>query len=203
MVQSADQPGHDEDVGVLVVDGREEVVSRVATELRSRGCRVVDLVVGREEVADVVRRERPDVAVIVDDGGPDVMVELVREIVATALCPVVALLPRSDADFVSRAAEAGLFSFALLGEPEMWPAAIAMARERFHAAAARQQATERLAALERAKGVLMERHNLDEPETYRLLRNHARRERRPLLEVADEILSAHALLTSSGREPSQ
>ena len=47
-----------------------------------------------------------------------------------------------------------------------------------------------LAALERAKGVLMERHDIAEPEAYELLRRRAREERR----LADAVLIARTLI---------
>ena len=57
------------------------------------------------------------------------------------------------------------------------------------AAAARRstssrRALERRAVIERAKGILMERHGVDEREAFELLRDHARSSNRRVVDVA-------------------
>ena len=46
----------------------------------------------------------------------------------------------------------------------------------------------------------MERHSLDEQQAFRLLREHARRTNRKVVDVAGSILESHQLL-SKGAEP--
>ncbi len=57
-----------------------------------------------------------------------------------------------------------------------------------------QQRVQDRGLIERAKGLLVERLGLGEPEAYRRLRGMARRQRRPLGEVARAVLDAEALL---------
>jgi AmiR/NasT family two-component response regulator len=52
----------------------------------------------------------------------------------------------------------------------------------------------RRAVTERAKGILMERHGIDEQAAFNLLRDHARRNNRKMVDVAEEIMSMHRLL---------
>jgi AmiR/NasT family two-component response regulator len=48
--------------------------------------------------------------------------------------------------------------------------------------------------IERAKGILMERHGVDDREAFELLREQARSTSRPVIEVAQAVLEGHALL---------
>jgi AmiR/NasT family two-component response regulator len=54
----------------------------------------------------------------------------------------------------------------------------------------------RRAVTERAKGILMERHGIDERAAFEMLRNHARRTNRKIVDVAESILESHPLLPS-------
>ena len=57
-----------------------------------------------------------------------------------------------------------------------------------------ESALERRAVIERAKGILMERHSVDEREAFELLRDHARASSRRVVDVAQSVLDGHALL---------
>ena len=57
-----------------------------------------------------------------------------------------------------------------------------------------ESALDRRALIERAKGILMERHRLDERAAFEMLRDHARSSNRTVLEIARSVLDGHALL---------
>jgi AmiR/NasT family two-component response regulator len=48
--------------------------------------------------------------------------------------------------------------------------------------------------IERAKGVLMERHGIDEEAAFEALRSDARRNNQKIVEVADAVIDGHLLL---------
>ena len=52
----------------------------------------------------------------------------------------------------------------------------------------------RRAVTERAKGILMERHSIDEPAAFEMLREHARSTNRKLVDGASAVLDGHRLL---------
>jgi AmiR/NasT family two-component response regulator len=52
----------------------------------------------------------------------------------------------------------------------------------------------RRAITERAKGILMERHSVDEPAAFEMLREHARTTNRKLVDVAAAVVDGHRLL---------
>jgi len=59
-------------------------------------------------------------------------------------------------------------------------------------------ALERRAVIERAKGILMERHGVNERDAFELLRDQARAGGRRVAEVAQAVLDGHALLPPRG-----
>ncbi len=56
----------------------------------------------------------------------------------------------------------------------------------------------RRVVIERAKGILMERHSADEREAFELLRENARANSRRVVEVAQSVVDGHALLPRNG-----
>jgi AmiR/NasT family two-component response regulator len=61
-----------------------------------------------------------------------------------------------------------------------------------------QGAFGRRALTERAKGILMERHSIDEASAFEMLRDHSRIGNRKLIDLAAAIVDGHRLLP---REP--
>jgi AmiR/NasT family two-component response regulator len=59
----------------------------------------------------------------------------------------------------------------------------------------------RRAVTERAKGILMERHSVDEARAFELLRDHARNTIRKLVDVANAIVDGHRLLPGRPSQP--
>jgi response regulator NasT len=59
----------------------------------------------------------------------------------------------------------------------------------------------RRAVTERAKGMLMERHSVDEPAAFELLRRHARTTNRKLVDVASAVVDGHPLLPKQPHSP--
>jgi response regulator NasT len=59
----------------------------------------------------------------------------------------------------------------------------------------------RRAISERANGTLMERHSIDEPAAFELLREHARSTNRKLVDVASAVVDGHRLLPKQPHSP--
>ncbi len=57
-----------------------------------------------------------------------------------------------------------------------------------------ESALERRAVIERAKGILMERHGVDDKDAFARLRDHARAHNRRVVDVAQAVVDGHALL---------
>jgi AmiR/NasT family two-component response regulator len=59
----------------------------------------------------------------------------------------------------------------------------------------------RRAITERAKGILMERHSIDEAAGFAMLRGHARNASRKLVDVASVVVDSHTLLPEQSTMP--
>ncbi len=154
-----------------------------------------------QEAVELIAREDPQVAIVVVHNDDDHALALIAEAVEFASGPVIAQLPDADVDFLARAAEAGISAYAESMDPESIQGAIEVAVRRYREAARLNEkvaqlegALERRGVIERAKGILMERHSVDERGAFELLRDHSRASGRRVLEVAQSVLDGHALL---------
>ena len=115
----------------------------------------------------------------------------------------------NDGDFVSRAAERGISAWIDTITPEAVQGAIEVALRRYEETQRLETKVEQLesaldrrAVIERAKGILMERHGIDEPSAFKLLRDHSRSDNRKLIDLATAVVDGHRLLPKEPAAPS-
>ena len=186
---------------VLVADGLDARHDEVTNTVTSLGHEVIREGAPFEAIGQAIAAELPDVALVIVGENCDGALELIRSLVHEAACPVIAILEVQDRAFIDRAARLGIFSYIVhAGDLEEMQSAMDIALQRFAEYHALEGAFGRRAVTERAKGILMERHSLDEQQAFRLLREHARRTNRKVVDVAGSILESHQLL-SRGGEP--
>ena len=65
---------------------------------------------------------------------------------------------------------------------------------RYRQTLALEGAIGRRAVIERAKGVLMERHSVDDTAAFNMLRDNARHSGRKVIDVSESLLRSHPLL---------
>jgi AmiR/NasT family two-component response regulator len=153
------------------------------------------------EVSRQIDEDDPDVALVKLHDDDEHALELIDEIVEDADCPVIALMEVPQPDFISRAAERGIYAYVQPVTAETVQGALEVALRR-HADVERlseevdalEGALQRRAVIERAKGILMERHSLDDRAAFEMLRSHARANNRKLVEVARAVAEGHLLL---------
>src|SRR5437667_7685875 len=180
---------------VLVVDGVSERLREVTMTVTSLGHEVVGEGADLATVGHVTVTALPDVALVIVGENSEQALELIRTIVRESACPVIAILDVQDRAFIDQAARLGIFSYiGHAGDLEEMQSAIDIALERFAEYHALEGAFGRRAVTERAKGILMERHSLDEQEAFHLLRQHARRTNHKIVDVAEAVLASHQLL---------
>jgi len=142
-----------------------------------------------------------DLPVLVVVGENDGSLAMIERIVKEAACPVIAILDVEDAAFVDQAARLGIFAYIADGMDEQeLQSSIDIALRRFAEYHALEGAFGRRALTERAKGILMERHDLSEQEAFNMLRDHARRSSRKVVDIAQSVVESRSLLP--GREHS-
>ena len=159
------------------------------------------------KAGDAIAREDPDLSIVVVDDDDEHALDLIEEMCEYARGPIIALVGGHEPGFVSSAAERGIAAFARMSFLDEVEGAIELAMRR-HAETTKlteqvaqlESALERRGTIERAKGILMERHGVDDRAAFELLRQHARRSNRRVIELALAILDGHALLPGSGSE---
>jgi AmiR/NasT family two-component response regulator len=185
---------------VLIADGTTERLDEVTRTVISLGHEVVGEGATLDTVGQATAVELPDVALVIV-GESDKALGLIRTIVHEAACPVIAILDVHDRAFVDQAARLGIFSYiAHGGDLEEMQSSMDVALQRFAEYHALEGAFGRRAVTERAKGILMERHGIDEQRAFVLLREQARRTNTKMVDVAASLLASHRLL-SGEREP--
>jgi response regulator NasT len=180
---------------VLIADGGSDRMRQVAETVTSLGHEVLSQKAGLSEVGPATAELRPDVAMVIVEESNEHALGMIDRIVREASCPVIAILPASDRAFVSEAARRGIFAYLTQEEDSAeLQSSIDIVLRRFAEFHNLEGAFGRRALLERAKGILMERHKVDEKHAFDLLRGEARRTNRKIVDVAETILSAHLLL---------
>jgi response regulator NasT len=183
-----------EPLRVLIANEREErigLVSRLVVEL---GHTVIAASTEVGDVGALTSREHPDVALVGLGASSAHALELIERIVREADCPVIAVLEGRDATFVDEAAKRGVFAYIVDGSAEELQSALDITLRRFAEYHNLQGAFGRRAQTERAKGILMERHQIDEQQAFALLRERSRHSGRKLVDVARAVLDGHLLL---------
>ena len=181
---------------VLIVDDHAASRAAVAEAVTAQGGQVVGNGSRAEDVLRLVDKHRPDVVVLavgLPDGDG---VQAACEVMTVAACPVVLVIGQTDAPVVARAVDAGVLGF--LAKPvraeELGPA-LDVAIHRFRDIETMRRENETLRRklesrklVERAKGILMRRLGLSEPEAFRRIQKTAMDTRRPMADVAQALL---------------
>ena len=187
---------------ILLANEREEDLRALGEILDDLGHEVTPFAVSVAEASELIAREDPDIAFVVLDGDDEHGLALISETVSFASGPVLVTVRQAESpETVARAADMGIAGYVDSWAPEDVQGAIdvAMRRhreaERLHEKVAQlESAIDRRATIERAKGVLMERHGIAERAAFELLRDHARSGGRRVVDLAQTVLDGHALL---------
>jgi AmiR/NasT family two-component response regulator len=190
---------------ILLADDHEEELEDLGKVLETLGHDVTPFAVSVQEAAELIAREDPDLAFVVFDGNDQHGLALISETVEYASGPVLVTIREvQDQATIARAADMGIAGYVDSWAPDDLQGAIEVAlrhhRERrdLHEKVEQlESAIERRAVIERAKGILMERHAIDDARAFAVLRDHARASRRRVVDVAQAVLDGHPLLPRS------
>jgi AmiR/NasT family two-component response regulator len=182
---------------VLIANERRDRLALVAPIVAALGHEVIAREIDVNEVGHVTARERPDVALVGLGESSEHALILIEKIVQEASCPVILLIHEPNPGFVREASKRGIFAYITDGESEEgpeWQSSIDIVLRRFAEFHDLEGAFGRRAVTERAKGILMERHSVDEGAAFAMLRDHSRASNRKLLDIAAAVVDGHALL---------
>ena len=191
-----------------VVIAEDEAIIRMDLReiLEEEGYDVAGEAARGDEVLELVRALQPDVAVLdVKMPGLD-GVSVARLLIEERLCAVVLLTAFSQRELITEAREAGVMSYLVkpFEASDLVPA-IEMALGRFsevrtledeRATLARQLRTRKL--LDRAKGILADRHGLGEQDAFRFLQRAAMDRRIPMDQVSREVVDGRLVPPAPG-----
>ena len=190
---------------VLIADEDKAALDELGSVLGELGHEVTPYVVSVAEAVELIATEDPDLAIVVVHKDDEHALALIQETVEYASGPVIAQTRDGDVEFVARAAERGISAWIESISPEAVQGAIEVALRRYEETERLQvkvdqleSALERRALIERAKGILMERHGIDERDAFGMLRDHARSQSRRVVDVAIAVADGHALLPKRG-----
>jgi AmiR/NasT family two-component response regulator len=198
--------GAERSLRILAADEDREALESTVAVLEGLGHDVTSLAVHVTEAAAHIVADEPDLAVVVVHQDDEHALSLIEEINEYSSGPVIAVLHGEDPEFVRDAAKRGVYAYARLETPEAVQGAIEVAMAR-HAEASKlsdkvdqlEGALDRRAIIERAKGILMERHGITEQQAFDKLRGASRASNRRVVDLARAITDTRSLLPDNGK----
>lgn len=193
---------------VLVTDEPGARLDEVTETVAGLGHDVIARESSLPEVPRVTATEDPDVALVIVHEGNTKGLEMIDRIVHEAACPVIAVLDVQDRAFIQDAAKRGIFAYIAHGDDaQEMQSSIDIVLRRFAEYHNLEGAFGRRAVTERAKGILMERHGIDEQAAFDILRDESRRTHRKLVDLAEAVVASRSMLPvrpeSSPEEPGE
>jgi two-component system, response regulator PdtaR len=182
---------------ILIAEDETIIRLDLRTTLEEAGFDVCAEARDGEEAVELAAAEKPDLAIL-DVRMPKLDgIEAAKRILAERPIPIVMLTAYGQEELVARAVEAGVFGYLVkpFRETDLLPA-IATATARHEELLALREEADSLAealaarkAIERAKGILMQREGLSEEEAFARLRKASQISGRPLKVVAEALIA--------------
>lgn len=186
---------------IIIADDESLIRLDLREMLAHLGYDVIGEAADGHSAMELARRLRPDL-VVMDIKMPDLDgISAAEELTRERIAPVVLVTAYSDQGLVERAREAGVVGYVVkpFREAELMPV-IELSRARFDEFRTLERevgdlrdALETRKLIERAKGILMEVHELREAEAFHRIRKTSMDARKSMKEVAEAILLAHEM----------
>jgi response regulator NasT len=188
---------------ILIADDNELVALTLEEQLKGLGYHVVGVASSGAEAVSLASRLKPDV-IIMDFRMPEMDgTEAATRILKEYHVPILMLTAYADPETIRKAEQAGAMGYLVkpINENDL-PPAINIALARFEEmqtlrteVTELQDALEARKMIERAKGILMKRLNLNERDAYERLRQRARDRRVKMKDIAQSIIEAEELFS--------
>jgi AmiR/NasT family two-component response regulator len=183
----------------IVIADNESIIRMDLKELlEEAGHTVVGEAADGVKAIDLARRHKPDL-VIMDIKMPEMDGITAAKIIANEkIAPVLLLTAFSQKEIVDKAKDSGVLAYLVkpVKEANLFPAIeIALSRWQEYAELEREleevkTSLETRKILDRAKGILMDAHNLSESDAYRRIQQYSMAKRKSIREVAEAIIAA-------------
>ncbi len=191
-------------IRILVADDEKPVAAGIQGQLDALGYDVVAVVHDGHHAIDVCRRAMPDLVLMdIEMPGLDGL-SAARQIARDPGTPVIILTAHGHPNLIDQAVEGGVVTYLLkpVTSPSLHASIqVAVARSREVKTLRDSVNTLELTLrerklIERAKGILMTRRNMSEPEAFRFLQRQSQDRRMPMAKLAESIVQADELLES-------
>ena len=182
---------------VLIADDETLIRLDLRSLLESAGMTVVAEARDGQEAIELAASSTPD-AIVMDVKMPRCDgIDAAQQITATRPVPIVMVTAYGEADLARRAAEAGAFGYLVkpFRAEDLLPA-LATARVRHAELQALREEARTLAealesrkTIERAKGLLMAHHGINENDAYGRIRRASQKTGKPMLTIAQALIA--------------
>lgn len=182
----------DEELTRTIIRARLEKLGHVVVAEAENGLQAVE----------AARLHRPDL-IIMDIKMPEMDgIEAATRVLSEAPCAILFLTAFNEPELVEQAGEAGALAYLMkpFRKEDLAPA-IEVAMRRFRQIQAQAKEIEHLKEqletrklIERAKGILMDRHHMTEEEAFKRIHFQARNQNKKMREIAQSIITAAELI---------
>ena len=185
-------------LNIVIADNESIIRMDLREMLEEQGHTIVGEAHDGKQALELTRKYRPDL-VMMDIKMPNMDgITAATTIADEGISPVILLTAFSDSEIVSRAKDAGVLAYLVkpIREESISPA-IEIALSRWQEMKELEQELEETKdslelrkTLDRAKGILMDAHNISESEAYRRIQRYSMMKRKTIKEVAEAIVRA-------------
>jgi response regulator NasT len=188
-------------VKILIADDEPIIRLDLRQVLETLGYEVIGEAGDGKQAVEIARELKPDICILdvkmpIMDG-----IEAVDIITDENIAPTILLTAYSDKELIDRAKAAGVFAYLVKPfKPSDLAPTIEVARARFEQnvilgkeVSSLNERLEARKSIDRAKGILMDSHQLNEAEAYRRIQIQSMNLRKTMKEVADAIILAKSI----------
>jgi AmiR/NasT family two-component response regulator len=188
-------------VKILIADDEPIIRLDLRQVLETLGYEVIGEAGDGKQAVELARELKPDICILdvkmpIMDG-----IEAVDFITDENIAPTILLTAYSDKELIDRAKAAGVFAYLVKPfKPSDLAPTIEVARARFEQnvilgkeVSSLNERLEARKSIDRAKGILMDSHQLNEAEAYRRIQIQSMNLRKTMKEVADAIILAKSI----------
>ncbi len=186
------------DLKVLIAEDEYLILMGLKSNLENLGCKVVGEATNGKELVNLALEKKPDL--IIADINLPVMdgLEALRRISQKVFIPTLIVSGYDDEELIDKAKNLGVLGYLIkpIDESDL-KAAIEIALSRFediknlkNELEVTKETLESRKLIEKAKGIIMERLQLNEEESMKFLQKKSRNSNKKLVDVAKEIIEA-------------
>jgi response regulator NasT len=186
----------------LLVEDETLVAMLLQSQLEKLGHSVVAQAADADQAEILFREKQPDLVLTdIRLSGRDGL-DLAEKLLKIRACPIIVITAYGDRELIDRATAAGVFGYlikpvrddSLAAQIEV---AVARFRERMVLLAEKEtlaQSLEHRKLVDRAKGILMSRANLTEPEAHKRIQQESQKRRISAAELAKKIIESEEII---------